>query len=62
MMFEIHKPKEQAGVAFTARFATSEDLHSWKLTGTECVYAKDRYTAPHCLRYLNGYYYKPFAL
>ncbi|MCP4260886.1 MAG: hypothetical protein GY774_25760 [Planctomycetes bacterium] len=57
MMFEIHKPKEQAGVAFTARFATSKDLHNWKLTKPECVYAKDRYTAPHCLRYLNGYYY-----
>ena len=57
MMFEIHKPKEQAGAAFTARFATSKDLYNWKLTKPECVYAKDRYTAPHGLRYLNGYYY-----
>lgn len=57
MMFEIHRPKEQTGAAFTARFATSKDLYNWKLTKPECVYAKDRYTAPHCLRYLNGYYY-----
>ena len=57
MMFEIHKPKEQAGAAFTARFATSKDLHDWKLTKPECVYAKDRYSAPHCLRYLDGYFY-----
>ena len=57
MMFEIHKPKEQAGVNFTARFARSKDLRRWEVTGPECVYAKDRYTAPHCLRYLDGYYY-----
>ena len=57
MMFEIHKPVAQAGVAFPARFATSKDLKHWELTPPECVYAKDRYTAPHCLRYLDGYYY-----
>ena len=57
MMFEIHKPREQAGTAFTARFATSKDLRTWKLTAPECVYAKDRYSAPHCLRYLDGYFY-----
>ncbi len=57
MMFEIHKPKEQAGAAFTARFATSKDLRNWELTEPECVYAKDRYSAPHCLRYLDGYFY-----
>jgi len=57
MMFEIHKPKDQAGTAFTARFATSKDLRHWDLTRPECVYAKDRYSAPHCLRYLDGWYY-----
>ena len=57
LMFEIHQPAEQAGVAFTARFAASKDLRTWTLTSPECVYAKDRYTAPHCLRYLDGYYY-----
>jgi alpha-L-fucosidase len=57
MMFEIHLPKEETGVAFTARFATSKDLEHWKVTPPECNYAKDRYTAPHCLRYLDGWFY-----
>ncbi len=57
MMFEIDQPAEQAGVAYTARFATSEDMKEWTVTPPECVYAKDRYTAPHCLRYLDGYFY-----
>ncbi|MBI2433742.1 MAG: hypothetical protein HYV26_12820, partial [Candidatus Hydrogenedentes bacterium] len=57
LMFEIGKPEEFAGAAFTARFATSKDLHSWELTPPECNYAKDRYTAPHCLRSLDGYFY-----
>jgi len=57
LMFEIDKPKEEAGRPFTARFATSKDLRTWELTPPECVYAKDRYTAPHCLRYLDGWYY-----
>ena len=57
LMFEIDKPMEQAGVAFTARFAKSKDLRHWELTPPECNYAKDRYTAPHCLRFLDGFYY-----
>jgi hypothetical protein len=57
MMFEIDRPKEQAGVPFTARFAFSKDMRHWEVTPPECVYAKDRYTAPHCLRYCDGYYY-----
>jgi len=57
MMFEIHQPVEQAGVPFTARFAKSRDLRTWVLTPPECVYSKDRYTAPHCLRYLDGWFY-----
>jgi len=57
MMFEIHLPADQAGVPFTARFAKSRDLRHWELTPPECVYAKDRYTAPHCLRYLDGWFY-----
>ena len=60
MMYEIGVPKEEAGKAFTARFATSPDLRHWKVTPPECNYAKDRYTAPHCLRYLDGYYYNFF--
>lgn len=57
MMFEIGAPREETGAAFTARFAKSKDLKTWNLTPAECVYAKDRYTAPHCLRYLDGYFY-----
>ena len=57
LMFEIGKPKEIAGHRFTARFATSPDMRRWTLSPPECTYSKDRYTAPHCLRYLDGYYY-----
>lgn len=57
MMFEIEEPAEQAGVPFTGRFATSPDMKEWTVTPPECVYAKDRYTSPHCLRYLDGYFY-----
>ena len=57
LMFEVGKPPEVAGVRFTARFAVSEDLRSWEVTPPECTYAKDRYTAPHCLRLLDGVFY-----
>ncbi|MCD6379584.1 family 10 glycosylhydrolase [bacterium] len=57
LMYEIGDPPEEAGQRFTARFAVSTDLTNWKVTPPECNYAKDRYTAPHALRYLNGYYY-----
>ncbi|MCE5279232.1 MAG: hypothetical protein ABFD92_10500 [Planctomycetaceae bacterium] len=57
LMFEINKPKDICGVPFTARFATSTDLKRWDLTSNECRYEPDRYTAPHCLRYLDGWYY-----
>ena len=57
LMFEIDKPVEEAGTAFTARFAKSRDLRTWTLTPPECNYAKDRYTAPHCLRWLDGWFY-----
>lgn len=55
LMFEIGG--SQAGVGFSARFATSTDLKSWDILPEACNYAKDRYTAPHCLRYFDGYYY-----
>ena len=57
LMFEVGKPPEVAGNRFTARFATSKDAKTWELTAPECTYSKDRYTAPHALRYLDGYYY-----
>jgi alpha-L-fucosidase len=57
LMYEIGKPPEEAGKRFTARFASSEDLINWKQMPKECTYSKDRYTAPHALRYLDGYFY-----
>lgn len=60
LMFEVGKPPEVAGHRFTARFATSKDLKEWTLTAPECTYDKGRYTAPHCLRYHDGYYYNFF--
>ncbi len=57
LMFEIDKPAEEAGKAFTARFTRSKDLRTWTLTDPECQYSKDRYTAPHCLRWLDGWFY-----
>ncbi|NQU52088.1 MAG: hypothetical protein HQ522_06070 [Bacteroidetes bacterium] len=57
LMFEIGKPEEFSGERFTANFATSTDLKEWEVLSSDHNYAKDRYTAPHCLRYLDGYYY-----
>lgn len=56
-MFEIDRPPEEAGAAFTARFLKSPDLRTWELTPPECNYARDRYTAPHALRWLDGWFY-----
>lgn len=60
LMFEIGKPSSYAGVGFTALFAVSTDLRRWEILPAEHNYAKDRYTAPHCLRYLNSWYYNFF--
>ncbi len=57
LMFEVGKPAKECGVRFTARFATSTDLKNWEILTSDHNYAMDRYTAPHCLRYLDGYYY-----
>lgn len=57
LMFEIDRPAEETGVAFTARFTRSPDLQTWTLTPPECHYSKDRYTAPHALRWLHGWFY-----
>jgi hypothetical protein len=57
LMYELGKPEDEVGKRFTARFATSADLRFWEITPLNCNYSKDRYTAPHCLRYLDGYYY-----
>ena len=60
LMYEIDLPFEEAGVPHTGRFATSPDLKSWTVTGPECVFTKDYPSAPHCFRYLDGWYYDFF--
>jgi hypothetical protein len=57
MAFEINKPPAEAGVPFTNRFAVSTDLRNWKLTPSECVYSREKYTACPALRFLDGLYY-----
>jgi hypothetical protein len=57
LMYEIGKPEKETGERFTALFATSPDLKNWTVLSPKHNYAKDRYTAPHCLRYLDGHYY-----
>lgn len=59
MAIEIRNPPEECGVPFTCRFALSADLWNWTMTPSECVFAKDRYTACPTIRYLpqDGFYY-----
>ncbi len=57
LMFQIDKPSDEAGKPFTARFARSQNLRNWRLTPPECNYSQDRSTAPHCLRWLDGWFY-----
>lgn len=57
MAFEIDKPPEETGQPFTMRFAESDNLLDWKLTPSDCVFSKDRYTACPALRFLDGFYY-----
>ncbi len=57
MMYEVGEPREVCGARFTALFAESKDMRHWKALPPECNYAKDRYTAPHCLRYCDGWFY-----
>ncbi|MBM3238863.1 hypothetical protein FJZ31_21440 [Candidatus Poribacteria bacterium] len=52
MAVEIGKPPEETGVGFTMRFAESSDLLNWKLTASDCVYSKEKYTACPALRFL----------
>jgi alpha-L-fucosidase len=57
MAIELNGPPEEVGVPFTIRFVQSDDLLSWQLTPSECVFSKDRYTACPALRFLDEYYY-----
>ena len=57
MAFEIGRPPEETGVAFTMRFAESDDLLNWRLTPSDHVYSKERYTACPAIRFLDNWYY-----
>jgi len=57
LMFELGKPPALVGVRFTGFFAASDDLRRWEVLPPECNYARDRYTAPHALRWLDGWFY-----
>ena len=57
LAFEIDKPREEAGTPFTIRFTKSRDLRVWTVTGPECNFTKDRYSAAPCLRWSGGRFY-----
>lgn len=57
LAFEIDKPRGEAGVPFTIRFAKSRDLRTWTVTEPECNFTKDRYSAAPCLRWSAGWFY-----
>lgn len=57
MAIELGEPPEVVGVRFTMRFAVSEDLIHWKITGDDQVFSKDRYTACPAIRFLDDHYY-----
>ncbi len=57
MAVEVGEPANVVGVAFTNRFAESQDLINWTLLPAECVFSRDRYTACPAIRFVDGYYY-----
>ncbi|MBI4558712.1 MAG: hypothetical protein HY706_14115 [Candidatus Hydrogenedentes bacterium] len=57
MAIEIGEPPEEVGVRFTIRFARSKDLLNWQITPSDCVYARDKYTACPALRFVDGWFY-----
>ena len=57
MAFEVGKPPEVVGRAFTSRFAESTDLVHWNLLDEPHVYTKARYSACPALRFIDDLYY-----
>ena len=56
MVFELGKPKEKVGNAFTMFFAESTDLRDWKeIPGAE--FGKGFYTGSPTLRHFDGWFY-----
>ena len=61
MMYEIGAPPEEAGKRRSPRGSRPpRTCGIGRSLRPECNYAKDRYTAPHCLRYLDGCFYNFF--
>jgi hypothetical protein len=57
MSIEVNAHSKDRPAAFSARFLESKDLVTWTLTPRECRYAFERYSAPHCLRWHDGWFY-----
>lgn len=57
MSIEVNNLSKEAPASFAARFLESKDLKSWRLLPRVYSHGYDRYTAPHCLRWVNGWYY-----
>ena len=56
MVFELGKPLEMVGKAFTMFFAESKDLREWRqISGA--VYGREFYTGAPMLRYFDGWFY-----
>ncbi len=60
MAIEVGKPPEVVGVPFTARFAESRDLKSWKLLPEDRVFTRERYSACPSIRFLDGLFYMTY--
>lgn len=60
MAIEVGKPPEVVGVPFTARFAESKDLTTWKLLPEDRVFTKERYSACPSIRFLDGMFYMTY--
>lgn len=57
MAFEVGGPREVTGQPFTARFAESKDLKTWKLLPEPAVYTKEKYSACPTIRWFDGWFY-----
>ncbi len=60
MAIEVGRPPEVVGVPFTARFAESTDLKTWKLLPEDRVFTKERYSACPTIRFLDGLFYMAY--
>jgi hypothetical protein len=60
LAIEVGRPPEVVGVPFTARFAESRDLRSWRLMPEDRVFTKERYSACPSLRFLDGHFYMTY--